>query len=82
MQIRGRIARTVPGKSGQPVLDLGCVAVLAHFAIADNIDSRYSLAPHDIGHCAANDARELGHRDGFAWFATKNDFGDSCRARQ
>ena len=53
MRLRA-FGRSLLRKAGQTVFDVGCIADLAALTVADNVDAKVDLAPHDIGNGPAD----------------------------
>jgi hypothetical protein len=82
LQVRRRVACAVAVEAGQPVLDVGGVADLAHLAVADDVDPRTALREHHVDHRRLDDLRGLPRVERPSLLAAEHDLGDGGGARQ
>ncbi len=69
-------------EAGEPILDIGGVARLRHFAVVDDIDAGRSLLAHHLGDRRADARRERGGLDRHALLLGVHHADEIVRPRQ
>ena len=80
-QVLPRLARRVAIEAGQPVLDVGRVADLAHLAVADDVDADLDLLADDFRDRVGDHLLGV-RRHRSAVLMGEQHVGDRLRARQ
>jgi hypothetical protein len=74
--------RALAAEAGQPVLDIGGVAGLAHLAVVEHVDARVRLPLHGLPHGRPHLAGEPGFVDGLARLLRQHERQELGRSRQ
>ena len=82
LQIGGRTPRAVALKAGNAVLDVGGVADLAHFAVADHVHTGLALLRHDRIHCFGQQGMARRRLHPLALFLCEHHVRDRLGTRQ